>query len=115
MYSREDGASPEWIVHYNHPVYSIESHYVVGLASSIALETLLWHDHLGYLGRAIMHNILKVTHMHPLNRQLGKIQREFRCQTCSLGKLIMCPSHADHLDTLWYWLMVLLGGHMCAF
>ena len=123
---------------YTTTIRPIECHYVAGPTTGIAHKITLWHDRLGHPGRIAKRHILKSSHMHPLTRSLGSIQG-IACQTCSMRKLITKPSynkirsnppffyngfrgtfvdrfnlHADHLDTLWFWLTLPQVGHTCA-
>ena len=123
---------------YTTTIRPIECHYVAGPTTGTAHEITLWHDRLGHPGRIAMRRILKSSHGHPLTRSLGSIQG-IACQTCLMEKLITKPSydkirsnppiflqriqgtfvdrftlHADHLDTLWFWLTLPHVGHTCA-
>ncbi|OMP03727.1 Integrase, catalytic core [Corchorus capsularis] len=58
----------------------------------------LWHDRLGHPGATMMRRIIKNTRGHPLKDSKVLLSKDYICESCSQGKLIIKPSitKVDH-------------------
>ena len=52
----------------------------------------LWHDRLGHPGATMMRRIIKNTRGHPLKDLKVLLSKDYTCESCSQGKLIIKPS-----------------------
>ena len=52
----------------------------------------LWHDRLGHHGATMMHRIIQNTKGHPLKDTKVLLSKDYNCEACSQGKLIIKPS-----------------------
>ena len=52
----------------------------------------LWHDRLGHPGATMMRGIIQNTKGHPLKVTKILLSKDYNCEACSQGKLIIKPS-----------------------
>ena len=52
----------------------------------------LWHDRLGHPGATMMRRIIQNTKGHPLKDTKVLLSKDYNCEACSQGKLIIKPS-----------------------
>ena len=52
----------------------------------------LWHDRLGHPGASMMRRIIQNTKGHPLKDTKVLLSKDYNCEACSQGKLIIKPS-----------------------
>ena len=52
----------------------------------------LWHDRLGHPGTTMMRRIIQNTKGHPLKDTKVLLSKDYNCEACSQGKLIIKPS-----------------------
>ena len=52
----------------------------------------LWHDRLGHPGASMMRRIIQNTKGHPLKDTKVLLSKDYNCEVCSQGKLIIKPS-----------------------
>ena len=72
---------------YHTTIKPIESYDITNQEFNDPKIFTLWHNRLVHLGSSMMRRIIEQSHGHPL-----KNQREFPCDPCSQGKLIVRPS-----------------------
>ena len=58
----------------------------------------LWHDRLGHPGATMMRRIIMNSQGHPLKGTKVLLSKDYNCESCSKGKLIIKPStlKVDH-------------------
>ena len=78
-------------------ITTIELNMVMSQKLSHPNIFMLWHDRLGHLGSIMMKRIIENSHGHALKSQKILLSSDYPCIACSLGKLIVRPSHTKVL------------------
>ena len=73
-------------------IRTIESYTVMHQKCSNPKLFMLWHDRLGHPGSIMMRRIVENSQGHPLKNQKILLPKNYPCNACSQGKLIIRPS-----------------------